>query len=113
MMEKSNGSQTISQSTEMNITDNLVIAEENHDRYPGQPYFLYIADHGAVGDKFNMDVGYNGIRFPYNASDRFDSLSEAHKVYHKFLNYVKDKILQASKVKTHEADKKPSYYQWK
>ena len=112
MMDQCDGIMNIiTQSTEMNITENLVIGEEDHDRYPGKPYFLHIANYGDVGDKFNMGDGHNGARWPIGASDRYSTLEEAHLMYDKFIHYVKDKIVQAIKNPTEK--KKPSYYQWK
>ncbi len=88
--------------------------EEHHERYPGKPYFLFIADYGPVGDKLSMGDGYNGARFPYNASDRFSRLEDVHEVYNKLLYYVKDKITQALKgMGGDETKRNPSFYQWK
>ncbi len=103
----------------MNITQNLVI---KHSPSPyksdqGKDYVLYIADYGPVGSKLNMDTGKTGKSFPVGADERFETAEEAMIIYHKFLEYVEDKIKQQTKLEEGETQKKktggrPSYHTW-
>jgi hypothetical protein len=99
----------------MDWTNNLVIKEYDNPRYPRKPFILFLAGYGPVGDRFNCESGYNGVRWPANASDHFETLEEAIEAHKKLMLYVEDKIKQAAKSGSSSTGKsrRPSYYLWR